>query len=180
MTVAPSVSLAAITSNRRSVQLSPELSLTIQFSLCNVTTRILALGFKHEYGFEFYENPPLTNLLLLNSVYSTLKISQGLRPCLTHHFRHKKRVIRFLSETWKIRAKQDLMLTMRHLPEFTGDIWASWLLVTHIRHSIKVAEGRKAHGMLGWKTRCEVWVVWQKCGGRLQGWRFHTSTDAGE
>ncbi len=29
------------------------------------------------------------------------------------------------------------------------------LLVTHITHSIKVAEGKKAHGMLGRKTRCE-------------------------
>lgn len=47
------------------------------------------------------------------------------------------------------------MLTNRHLPEFIGDFLASWLLVTHITHSIKVAEGKKACGILGYKMKCE-------------------------
>lgn len=48
MTVAPSVSLAAITSNRLSLQLScsQELSLVIRSSLSNATTRILALDIR--------------------------------------------------------------------------------------------------------------------------------------
>ncbi len=48
---------------------------------------------------------------------------------------------------------------------------AGWLLVTHITHSIKVAEGKKAHGMLGSKTRCE------SCGSSVGAdWRGRTST----
>lgn len=52
-------------------------------------------------------------------------------------------------------------------------VLSGWLLVTHITHSIKEAEGKKSHGMLGWKTRCE------SCGSSVEAeWRGGISTGA--
>lgn len=123
---------------------------------------------------------PLSSLRLLSVVYSVFKIKRAAEIFMPHFLAqwlcilaavpwrmnqgyikmHQKdglmktggfSVLIFFFGRWRIQVKT----RSGNGSQAHWGFLAGWLLVTHITHSIKVAEGKKAHGMLGRKTRCE-------------------------